>query len=284
MENEIINKTKKASKQKKLPDDTLYNSICVDDIGNIASRQGVEKRFVEIAALEAGIVPERYVRNMKTFSPQDQATLLNCTVCVVGLGGLGGVVLEILARIGIGTLKLIDGDKFEDSNLNRQFLSSHETMGESKTEAAFKRVKNINSSVSVCRHCEYLNGNNAGKLLDGSDVIVDCLDNLPTRFILEKASKNAGIPFVSAAVAGLSGHVTTIFPQDKGLELIYGPCDQVKPKGAETILGCQPQAVTLLASLETSEVVKILLTNGPLLRNRLLVIDLKDNILQVLDL
>ncbi|MBW1748064.1 MAG: HesA/MoeB/ThiF family protein [Deltaproteobacteria bacterium] len=230
------------------------------------------------------MVPERYARNMKTFSPEDQASLLKSQVSIVGLGGLGGTVSEILARTGIGTLNLIDGDRFEASNLNRQFLSTYETMGQYKTEAAVKRIKEINASITVRRYDEYLDDKNSDALIRRSDVVVDCLDNITTRFILENASKKAGSPLVSAAVAGLSGQITTIFPKDQGLKLIYGRPDDLKSKGAEASLGCLPSAVSVLAAFETAEVVKIILGRGPLLRNKLLIIDLLDNITEVLDL
>ena len=281
---QIIEKLKAISRPKKYPDDTDYTSISLGNIPSLATSLKVDSRKIEIIALEEGMVPERYARNMKTFSPEDQASLLKSQVSIVGLGGLGGTVSEILARTGIGTLNLIDGDRFEASNLNRQFLSTYETMGQYKTEAAVKRIKEINASITVRRYDEYLDDKNSDALIRRSDVVVDCLDNITTRFILENASKKAGSPLVSAAVAGLSGHITTIFPEDQGLKLIYGRPDDLKSKGAEASLGCLLSAVSVLAAFETAEVVKIILGRGPLLRNKLLIIDLLDNITEVLDL
>jgi len=280
----IIEKLKEISRPKKYPDDTDYTSISPEDVPRLARSFKVDRRKIEIIALEEGIVPERYARNMKTFSPEDQASLLKSQVSIVGLGGLGGTVSEILARTGIGTLNLIDGDRFEASNLNRQFLCTRETMGKYKTEAAVERIKAINPSITVHRHDEYLDDTNSDALIPRSDVIVDCLDNIKTRFILENASKKTGSPLVSAAVAGLSGHITTIFPEDRGLELIYGQPDLLKSRGAEASLGCLSSAVSVLAALETTEVVKIILGRGSLLRNKLLIVDLLDNITEVLDL
>ena len=124
MKADIINKIKKVSMLKKFPDDTFYTSISVENIANLAKFFEVSGQYIEITALEENIVPERYARNMKMYSAKDQATLLKSRVGIVGLGGLGGAVTEMLARSGIGTLNLIDGDIFEDSNLNRQFLTS----------------------------------------------------------------------------------------------------------------------------------------------------------------
>jgi molybdopterin/thiamine biosynthesis adenylyltransferase len=115
--------------------------------------------------------------------------------------------------------------------------------------------------------------------------VVDCLDNIPSRFALEAAAKRAGIPMVSAAIAGISGHVTTIFPEDKGLETIYGPEDQISmAKGAETRLGCLAPGVNLIASLECAEVLKVLLKKDTTLKNRLLVVDLADYTVESLQL
>lgn len=284
MKVDIINKIKNVSIQKKFPDGTSYTSISVEHILNLSERFQLSGRHIEIAALEENIVPEHYSRNMKTFSPKEQSILLSSRASIVGLGGLGGAVTEILARLGIGLLTLIDDDTFEESNLNRQFLSTHPLLQTPKTRAAVKRVRKINPTITVKGHNELLDDKNASHLIEKSDIIVDCLDNIQTRFILEGAAKKVGSPLVSAAVAGVYGHVTSIFPKDKGLTLIYGDSDILPQKGVETSLGCLPHAVTLLAALESSEVVKILLNKGSVLRNKLGVIDLMDNIFEVLDL
>lgn len=281
---DIISSIKKAATKNAMPDDMHYTRISSEHVAHVARFFKVSGRDVEITALEQHIVPDRYVRNMKTFSLKDQITLLKSRVCIVGLGGLGGVLVEILARIGIGNLNLIDGDTFEDSNLNRQFLSSHALLKTSKTEAAKKRINDINPSIAVQGHFEYLNEKNADRLVKSSHVVVDCLDNIRSRFLLEKTSKKAGLPLVSAAVAGISGHITSIFPEDKGLSLIYGDAETLTQKGVEVSLGCLPQAVTLIAAAEASEVVKIILKKGTLLRNKLFVIDLTDNTVDVLNL
>ena len=104
-------------------------------VSRIAERFGIPGRDVEIAALERDIVPERYIRNMKSFSCQDQIRLLKARVFVAGAGGLGGAVVEILAREGIGHLTIADGDRFEESNFNRQFLCTRKSLGWFKAES-----------------------------------------------------------------------------------------------------------------------------------------------------
>ena len=281
---ELDHEIKRYVTAESFPDSDTYDSLSVENVIRLSQQFKVSGKEIELAALEADIIPERYARNMKAYTLEDQAALLRSTVSVVGLGGLGGGVTEILARSGVGTLNLIDGDTFEDNNLNRQFLSRQPLLATSKAEAAIQRVKEINSSVEVHHYHEFLSEESGAKLLDGSDVVVDCLDSLYTRQILEKLAKDFNIPMVSAAVAGSTGHVTTIFPEDPGLKLIYG--DQVDPsvKGAEASLGCLPQAVTLLSSLECSEVLKILLKKGTVSRNKLIVVELLDNTFDVLQL
>jgi molybdopterin/thiamine biosynthesis adenylyltransferase len=279
-----IEKIIKSANPKEFPDKTFYNSISVKQIINLSRASGASGREIEIMALEHGVVPERYVRNMKTFSPQDQVALLKARVSIVGLGGLGGTVVEILARLGIGTLNVIDGDTFEESNLNRQFLSTPRLMAKSKAEAAERRIKEINPSITVKQHSQFLDQNNGLDLLSRPDVIVDCLDNLKTRFVLERLCRQIGSPLVSAAVAGSTGHVTTIYPQDQGLKLIYGDPAKTPPHGAEASLGTVPYSVTFLAALECAEIVKIIQHRGSLLRNKLLVADLNDGVFDVINL
>ena len=279
-----IEKIIKSANPKEFPDKTFYNSISVKQIMNLSKAFGASGSEIEIMALEHGVVPERYVRNMKTFSPQDQVALLKAQVGVVGLGGLGGAVVEILARLGIGTLNVIDGDTFEDSNLNRQFLSTPKRIAKSKADTAARRIKEINPSIAVNHHSQFLDQNNGLDLLNRPDVIVDCLDNLKTRFILERFCRQIGSPLVSAAVAGSTGHVTTIYPQDKGLTLIYGDPDKVPSQGAEASLGTVPYSVTFLAALECAEVAKIIQHKGFPLRNKLLVADLNDGVFDVINL
>ena len=281
---EIDQEIKRRMTAKSFPDNDTYESLSVENVIRLSNQFKVPGKQIELAALAAGIVPERYARNLKSYTIADQAALLRSTVSIVGLGGLGGGVTEILARSGVGTLNLIDGDKFEDNNLNRQFLSRQLVLARSKAQAASQRVKEINSSIEVHHFHEFLSDESSSKLIDGSDVVVDCLDSVYTRKILEKSAKALQIPMVSAAVAGSTGHVTTIFPEDPGLKLIYG--DQVDPalKGAEASLGCLPQAVTLLSSLECSEVLKILLKKGTVSRNKLIMVELLDNTFDVLKL
>ena len=281
---EMLAAIQRAARPANLPDGTPYEGIGTAAVAEIAREFQRAGWAVERTALDNQIWPERYTRNMKTFSPANQARLLESSVTVVGLGGLGGTVTEILARDGIGTLRLVDGDRFDESNLNRQLYSTVDGIGMSKAEAAHRRVAGINPSIAVSSHAVFLEKESAADLIRGSDVVVDCLDTLKYRFVLESATKALGIPLVSAAVAGVAGHVTTIFPSDEGLSAIYGDRDSVDEKGVERSLGCLPHAITILSALECAEVIKLLLETDENLRNRLLVMDLSDYTFEILDL
>lgn len=259
-----------------LPDGTAYRGITAADVIRLAAEFGRPGWRVEQVALESDILPQRYTRNLNSLSREDQIRLLGCTVVVAGLGGLGGTLVEILSRAGIGTFRLLDGDCFEESNLNRQLLSTLPDMGRSKTDAARERILQVNPSVTVSAHAVFLNGENAAEMLQGADVVVDCLDTVNARFVLEAAAKSSGVPMVSAAVAGETGHVTTIYPGDTGLAVIYGQREKAGDKGVERSLGAPPHSVSTLSALESAEVIKVLLGRGGTLRNQLLVVDLSD--------
>ncbi|QTA79737.1 THIF-type NAD/FAD binding fold-containing protein [Desulfonema limicola] len=284
LRSDFIHAIKKDSDSRIFPDGTAYTGISVRTVEKLAEDFKTTGRHVEVSALEHQILPDRYARNMKTFSLQDQLLLLKSQVTIAGLGGLGGLAAEILAREGVGRLNLIDGDKFEDTNLNRQLLCTNELLSVSKVQAAINRIVKINPSIDIDSFDEFLNQDNAEHMIDGSDVVLDCLDNIKTRFILEKAAKKNGIPLVSAAIAGNTGHLTTIFPEDPGLSSVYGILADNKQKGAEDFLGCLSHTACCMASLECSEVIKILLKNGRLLQNQLLIADMAENIFEIIDI
>jgi molybdopterin/thiamine biosynthesis adenylyltransferase len=180
---------------------------------------------------------ERYDRNFNTLSHLEQKKISCANVVIIGLGGLGGTVCEMLARVGVGHLTLIDGDFFEASNLNRQLLSQEHLIGVSKAIAARDRVNAINSEVKVKHIAQYLDESNLEEIIKGADVVMDCLDSIDTRFLLQTAANKRSVPIVSGAIAGVAGQVTTIFPGDKGYQLIYGEKSRAQSKGVETKTG-----------------------------------------------
>ena len=280
----IFKELEKKRKEKTNSSGKKYFSLSVNQVKEIAFKYKVKTREIEILALHNNIIPERYQRNLGVISPLEQVKLLQSKVAIIGAGGLGGTILELLTRIGIGKLIIADKDIIVDSNLNRQILSNETNLGQSKTDAAVKRVKEINSSVEIVGHSVFINSDNIKKIIKRAEVVVDALDNLPSRFVLQKACQNLKIPLVHGAIAGFNGQLTTIFPEDKGLELIYGSNTDLPEHGSEVELGAPTVTPALIASLEAQEVIKILLKRGKLFRNKLLYLDIEDGTVEILNL
>ncbi len=241
-------------------------------------------RDVELAALQLEIVPTRYERNLGTIGVDGQRRLLQASVAIVGLGGLGGYVAEALARMGVGCLILIDGDRFEAHNLNRQLLSREDNLDVAKAEVACRRLAGVNAAVETVCHAEFLTDQNLPRLLAEADVVVDALDRLPTRLVLQDGARDLGIPLVHGSIGGFLGQVMTVFPEDAGLHALYGDGEELPEQGLESELGTPAPTPMVVAAWEAQEVVKLLTGEGQLLRGRLLVIDMASGTSQVLEL
>ena len=227
---------------------------------------------VEAEALALGLLPARYARNRRTLSIADQHALLGRTVAVVGCGGLGGYAIEELARLGVGRLLVVDPDRFEEHNLNRQLLSTVADLGAPKVEAAVRRVAAINPAVAVVPHQVALTAGNGAGLLAGADLAIDALDSVPARLALAEVCRTLGRPLVHGAIAGWYGHVATQLPGERIIERLYASASEAR--GVEQELGNPAFTPAVVASLQVAEVCKILLGVGTLLRNRQLTIDL----------
>jgi len=213
----------------------------------------------------------RYLRNHDAISEAEQAILAQKRVLVVGCGGLGGYVIECLARIGVGYLRVVDGDVFDETNLNRQLLSSNMNLGRPKTLAAQQRVMAVNPLVEVEAFQSLLTAENAVQLLEGCDVAVDALDNVPTRLLLQQAAGSAGIPLVHGAVAGWIGQVCVVQPGQDLLNSLYPTSTDTQ--GEEQEMGTLSFTAALTASCQAAETVKLLL-GKPGLDGEILEIDL----------
>ncbi|MBQ9001653.1 MAG: HesA/MoeB/ThiF family protein [Eggerthellaceae bacterium] len=217
--------------------------------------------------------PNRYDRNMMALSSEECASLEQKRIAVVGCGGLGGLVIEALARVGIGYLRVIDGDVFEESNLNRQLLCTEATLGREKALGAAERIHAVNSSIEVETHVAYLEEGNSAELIGGVDCVVDCLDNLEARFWMAHACQELGMPVVYGAIAGWFGQVCTVYPGDHSFASIYG-----EPFGTSQHkkLGNLPFTAYSISAIQAAEAVKVVLGRSGIIRNRLLMVDLLD--------
>ena len=224
---------------------------------------------------------QRYSRNMKTLSMEENNSLKNFRVCVIGCGGLGGYIIEELGRLGIGYITAVDGDVFDESNLNRQLLSSMENLGCSKVLAAEERMRKVNPLIKVVPIYKRLDMENGLDIINGHDVVIDALDNIESRLALEKLAEEAGIPIVHGAIAGWFGQVTTVFPGDRTLSLLY---PQNQNHGIERELGNPSFTPALVASIQVAEAVKILIKRGDTLKKKLLIINLLEQDFEVIEL
>lgn len=254
--------------------------IGLRELRGLASEAGLPPREAEIASLRAGVVPSRYLRNIGTLGLEGQARLLESCVGVCGLGGLGGYVVECLARYGIGRLILADGETFVESNLNRQILCREEDLGRPKVEVARERVAAVNPSLEVTTHFRFLTADDVPETFGEAQVVVDALDTVSSRLDLEAGCRRLGIPMVHGAIAGNCGQVMTVYPGDPGLRAVYLKGED---HGTELVEGNPPTTPALVAALQAQEVVKVL-CGGDTLRGELLFLDTYSNFIRFIPL
>jgi molybdopterin/thiamine biosynthesis adenylyltransferase len=240
-------------------------------------------REFSLALLRKGESPERYQRNIGTIGIDGQTRLLKARVAVFGAGGLGGIVIELLARQGVGFLRIIDGDRFARHNMNRQLLATERSLGRNKSAVAAARVAEVNPDVETHAVPVMFNEDNAVELLSGMDVVVDALDSINSRLLLCRTARELKIPLVHAAIAGFTGQVGTILPDGPGLEKIY-KATGASDRGIETELGNPAPTPALAAAIQSQEVVKLLTGIGETLGNKLFYFDTELNIYEMLNL
>lgn len=194
----------------------------------------------------------RYCRNVPALSEAECQLLRQKRVLVVGCGGLGGHIIDQLARIGIGHLRVVDGDVFEETNLNRQLLSCVPLLGVGKAKAAAEHIARVNPEISVEAVEAFLTKDNARQLVAGCDVVIDALDNIPSRKILAAACADAGIPYVYGAIQGWVAQAAVSMPGDQLIEALYPDEIEISNK---SVLSFTP---ALCASLQVSLCVKLL--------------------------
>jgi adenylyltransferase/sulfurtransferase len=213
---------------------------------------------------------EKYARQimLKGFGPKGQEKLKKARVFVAGIGGLGSSSATYLAAAGVGTLRIVDHDSVELSNLNRQVLHWPADIGQKKISSAESKLEQLNPDVAVEAIDEKITEANIYRLVDGFDLIVDAMDNLPTRYLLNKVAIENKIPFFHGAVYGFEGRAMTVIPgRTACLRCIY---HGAVPEEAFPVIGVTP---AVIGCIQATEVIKYLVGIGQLLTNRLLVYD-----------
>ena len=195
----------------------------------------------------------RYARNIPALTRAECKVLRQKRILVVGCGGLGGHIIDQLARIGVGFLRVVDGDVFEASNLNRQLLSSVPLLGVSKAKAAADHIARVNPDVTVESVQTFLTEGNATEILAGCDIVMDALDNIPSRRILAAACEKASIPYIYGAIQGWVAQAAISMPGDQLINTLYPEEIEITDK---SVLSFTP---ALCASMQTALCVKWLL-------------------------
>ena len=206
-----------------------------------------------------GRTEERYAPQARFIGKRGQEMLFAGSAAVVGLGALGSVSAELLARAGLGKLILIDHDIVELSNLQRQMLYDETDLNKTKASVAEVKLKKINSDVGIVSYAEHLNEKNIAEILKGADVVLDCTDNFETRFLIDEYCGRNRIRWIHAAAAGSVGNILPImgdyclrcvFTEGSGLN-----CDD---------MGILNTASAMVAALQVTEAIKVLIGKKPI--------------------
>jgi len=226
---------------------------------------------------------EHYIRySRQLILPEVQAggqqRIFDARVLLVGLGGLGSPQALYLAASGVGTLGLVDGDRVELSNLHRQVIHSTEDIGVSKVESAARRIRALNPDAHVVCHTTRLSSANAMEIIQDYEIVVDCTDNFPTRYLLNDACVLLGKPLVYGAIHRFGGQATVFFPARgapcyRCLFPVPPPPGAIPSCAQAGVLGIVPG---LIGMIQASEVLKLILGKGEPLLGRLVLCDVME--------
>ncbi|MBQ6098676.1 MAG: HesA/MoeB/ThiF family protein [Methanobrevibacter sp.] len=223
-------------------------------------------------------MPTRYIgdgyweiasRQMSIVTRSEQERFKDAKITVIGCGGIGGETIEMLARMGIGELVLVDKDAFDLSNLNRQTLASIGDLGLDKSAVAKEKVRLINPYVKVTTFNEHVDQTNIDKVIGDSNIIIDALDNVLTRVIVSRAAKEKGIPYIHGAIHGTLGQITVFLPNSEktyeemfnlpslGKDLTKETIEALKgvTSGVPPVIGPTPNLIGCLEAFEAYKII-----------------------------
>jgi molybdopterin/thiamine biosynthesis adenylyltransferase len=211
---------------------------------------------------------KRYNRQMlmEGWGEQTQRRLKGSTVFIAGAGGLGSPVSIYLAVAGIGHIRICDFDAPDWSNLNRQILHNHGRIGTNKAVSAKQTLEELNPDIRVTAITDRIVAENVDDLAGDADIIVDCMDNFPTRYLLNESAIRKGIPLVFGSIWGMEGRLSFISPPETPcLKCIY---PEAPPSETFPVVGATPG---VMGSLQALEVIKYLTGIGEPLKGKLMV-------------
>lgn len=222
-------------------------------------------------------MPTRYIgdgyweiasRQMSIVTKSEQEKFKNAKITVIGCGGIGGETIEMLARMGVGELILVDEDAFDLSNLNRQTLATIEDVGLDKSAVACEKVRIINPYVKVTNFSEHVDLSNIDEIIGDSNLVIDALDNILTRVIVSRKAKEKGIAYIHGAIHGTLGQITVFLPNTKsyeemfnlpslGKELTEEVIEDLKnvTSGVPPVIGPTPNLIGCLEAFEAYKII-----------------------------
>ncbi|MEJ5299878.1 MAG: ThiF family adenylyltransferase [Thermodesulforhabdaceae bacterium] len=231
----------------------------------LAEKKNISVREATALAIEHNIIPERYLKNLGTISTQDQAHICRTRLLVCGCGGLGGHIIQLAARLGFGFIRIVDHDRFDLSNLNRQPFCIADSLFFPKVLATKEIIRRINSLVEV----EAFESRVMPSHFDDVDIVLDGFDNPKDRISAEEEANRRGIPFIHGAVRGWWGQVTTTMPDDRPkLKKLYAGVKREARKHEEE-LGTLVPVVSMIASVQIHEAIRIATSKSPLYSGKL---------------
>ncbi|MBQ9025379.1 MAG: HesA/MoeB/ThiF family protein [Methanobrevibacter sp.] len=223
-------------------------------------------------------MPTRYIgdgyweiasRQMSIVTRSQQQRFKDAKITVIGCGGIGGQTIEMLARMGVGKLIVVDEDAFDISNLNRQTLATLSDVGLDKSTVAADKVRLINPYVKITNFNEHVDETNIDKIISDSDIVIDALDNVLTRVIVSRKAKKKGIPYIHGAIHGTLGQITVFLPDGEktyeemfnlpsfGKELSEDVIEDLKnvTSGVPPVIGPTPNLVACLEAIEAFKII-----------------------------
>jgi len=207
---------------------------------------------------------------------QGQLKLKNSKVCVVGVGGLGNPITSRLAAMGVGTLRIVDRDVIELSNLHRQTMFDEDDVGQVKVEVAAKKLQKLNPDCKIEALAVSVNDYTALEVIEGCDVVIDALDSVNARYALNKACVKFNIPFVTGAAVGVSGQAFTIIPKTSACYYCMFPSLDEDSMPTCSIEGVHPSILSIIGGIEVAEAVKVILGKKPSLSEKILHVDIEN--------
>ncbi len=212
---------------------------------------------------------------LKEIGEAGQLKLLNSKVLVVGAGGLASSTLLYLSTIGVGTIGIVDFDRINLNNLPRQIIYDEDQVGLYKVDVASKVLNKKNPDVKVVTYKEKFSEQNAKEIIKDYDLVLACVDNFDTEFVINDACKALGIPFVSAGVSGFNGQIMFVSKESKSdFKSLFSTLPLNVPKEIkDKDRGVYPLAVAIVSNIQCSEAIKYLLGIGSSLKDEMLVVD-----------